>query len=65
MIGNNKVFFTPETGIDAAAQGVEMCDKNVRHQFPDTQIIVTDILPAHTPGSRFYEDITKVNVHQP
>lgn len=61
MIGNNNMFFTPETGIDAAAKGVEMCVKNLRHKFPHAHIIVTDILPAHAPGHRFYEDIKKTN----
>jgi len=61
MIGNNNMFFTPETGIDAAARGVEMCVRNLRHKFPDAHIIVTDILPAHAPGNRFYEDIKKTN----
>jgi hypothetical protein len=61
MIGNNNMFFTPETGVDAAAQGIEMCAKNLRHKFPEAHIIVTDILPSHTPGNRFYEDIKKTN----
>ena len=61
MIGNNNMFFTPETGIEAAAKGVEMCVKNLRHKFQDAHVIVTDILPAHAPGNRFYEDIKKTN----
>lgn len=61
MIGNNNMFFTPETGIDAVAKGVETCVKNLRHKFPESHIIVTDILPAHAPGRRFYEDIAKTN----
>jgi beta-glucosidase len=61
MIGNNNMFFTPETGIEAAAQGIEMCVKNLREKFPEATIIVAKILPAHAPGSRFYEDIKKTN----
>ncbi|MCC6508873.1 MAG: hypothetical protein IT423_07185 [Pirellulaceae bacterium] len=61
MIGNNNMFFTPETGIAAAAEGIEMCVKNLRDKFPDSKIVVTKILPAHAPGNRFYEDIKKTN----
>lgn len=61
MIGNNNMFFTPETGIDAAAEGIKMCSENLRCRFPDSQIIVTEVLPAHAPGNRFYEDIKKTN----
>ena len=61
MIGNNNMFFTPETGIEAAAKGIEMCLKNLREKFPTAVIIVAKILPAHTPGNRFYEDIKKTN----
>jgi lysophospholipase L1-like esterase len=61
MIGNNNMFFTPETGIEAAAKGIEMCVKNVREKFPTAAIIVAKILPAHAPGNRFYEDIKKAN----
>ncbi len=61
MIGNNNLFFTPETGIEAAAKGIEMCVKNLREKFPDAALVVAKILPAHTPGHRFYEDIQKTN----
>jgi beta-glucosidase len=61
MIGNNNMFFTPETSIEAAAKGIEMCLKNLREKFPAASIIVAKILPAHTPGNRFYEDIKKTN----
>ncbi|MBI5822172.1 MAG: hypothetical protein HZA88_24625 [Verrucomicrobia bacterium] len=61
MIGNNNMFFTPETGIEAAAKGVQMCLANLREKFPDARIIVAKILPAHVPGNRFYEDIKKTN----
>lgn len=61
MIGNNNMFFTPETGIEAAALGIQMCVKNLREKFPDAAIVVAKILPAHAPGNRFYEDIKKTN----
>jgi platelet-activating factor acetylhydrolase IB subunit beta/gamma len=61
MIGNNNMFFTPETGIEAAALGIQMCVKNLREKFPTTPLVVTKILPAHAPGNRFYEDIKKTN----
>ncbi len=61
MIGNNNMFFTPETGIEAAAKGVEMCVVNLRKKFPGTHILVAKILPCHAPGDRFYEDIIKTN----
>ena len=61
MIGNNNIFFTPETGIEAAAEGIGMCVRNLRHRFPQSFLIVTKILPAHAPGNRFYEDIRKTN----
>ncbi len=61
MIGNNNMFFTPETGIEAAANGVQMCVKNLREKFPTAQIIVAKILPAHTPADRFYKDIKATN----
>jgi beta-glucosidase len=61
MIGNNNLFFTPETGIEAAAKGIDMCVKNLREKFSDTPIVVAKILPAHAPGNRFYEDIKLTN----
>ncbi len=61
MIGNNNMFFTPETGIEAAAQGIEMCVKNLREKFPNAKIIVATILPAHSPDNRFYQDINATN----
>lgn len=61
MIGNNNMFFAPETGIEAAARGIEMCVKNLREKFLGTPIIVAKILPAHAPGNRFYEDIKLTN----
>ena len=61
MIGNNNMFFTPETGVAAAAKGVEMCVRNLREKFPEADLIVAKILPCHAPGNRFYEDILKTN----
>ena len=61
MIGNNNMFFTPETGIEPAARGIEMCVKNLRSKFAQAPIIVAKILPAHAPGNRFYEDIKQTN----
>jgi lysophospholipase L1-like esterase len=61
MVGNNNMFFTPETGIEAAAKGIQMCVANLREKFPAAQVIVAKILPAHAPGNRFYEDIKKTN----
>jgi platelet-activating factor acetylhydrolase IB subunit beta/gamma len=61
MIGNNNMFFTPETGIEPAAKGIEMCVKNLRDKFQKTPIVVAKILPAHEPGKPFYEDIKETN----
>ncbi|MFY7968485.1 MAG: hypothetical protein ACOVNV_05295, partial [Pirellulaceae bacterium] len=52
---------TSETGIQAVADGIAMCVKNLRHRFPKSFLIVAKILPAHAPGHRFYEDIRKTN----
>jgi platelet-activating factor acetylhydrolase IB subunit beta/gamma len=61
MIGNNNMFFTPETGIEAAAQGIATCVRNLRGKLPAAPLVVAKILPAHAPGDRFYEDIKKTN----
>lgn len=61
MIGNNNMFFTPETGVVAAAKGVETCVRNLREKFPEALLIVAKILPCHAPGNRFHEDILKTN----
>ena len=61
MIGNNNMFFTPETGVESAAAGVQACVKNLRGKFPEAAIVVAKILPAHAPGNRFYEDIVRTN----
>lgn len=62
MIGNNNMFFTPETGIEAAASGVAMCVANLREKFPTAPIVLVKILPAHEPGNRFYDDVKKTNI---
>lgn len=61
MIGNNNMFFTPETGVEAAALGIQMCVKNLRGKFPSAALVVAKILPAHAPGNRFHEDIKRTN----
>ncbi|MCY2967886.1 MAG: GDSL-type esterase/lipase family protein [Planctomycetota bacterium] len=61
MIGNNNMFFTPETGVEPVANGVEICVANLREKFPKTDVIVVKILPCHAPGNPFYEDIQKTN----
>lgn len=61
MIGNNNMFFTPETGVAAAAQGVKACLANLREKFPEAEVVVAKILPCHAPKVRFYEDILLTN----
>jgi platelet-activating factor acetylhydrolase IB subunit beta/gamma len=61
MIGNNNMFFTPETGVPAAARGIQTCVANLREKFPDATLIVAKILPCHTPKDRFYQDIVATN----
>lgn len=61
MVGNNNMFFTPETSIEAAAKGIAMCATNLRAKFPQSPLVVVKILPAHQPGHPFYEDIKKTN----
>jgi lysophospholipase L1-like esterase len=61
LIGNNNMFFTPETGIAPAAQGIKVCADNLREKFPKALVIVVKVFPAHAPGNPFYEDIKKVN----
>ncbi|MCY2990198.1 MAG: GDSL-type esterase/lipase family protein [Planctomycetota bacterium] len=61
LIGNNNMFFTPETGVEAAAQGIQMCTANLREKFPNAPLVVVKIFPAHAPGVRFYEDLKKTN----
>jgi lysophospholipase L1-like esterase len=61
LIGNNNMFFTHETGVEAAAQGVKACVDNLRAKFPGAPLIAVKIFPAHAPGHTFYEDIRKTN----
>jgi lysophospholipase L1-like esterase len=61
LIGNNNMFFTAETGVEAAAQGIKMCVTNLREKFPKVHIVTVKVFPAHAPGVPFYEDIKKVN----
>lgn len=61
MIGNNNMFFTGETGIEAAALGIKACVDRLREQFPKTPLILVKILPCHAPGNKFYEDIKLTN----
>ena len=61
MIGNNNMFFTPETGVAAAAQGIKTCAANLREKFPAATLIVAKILPCHSPKDRFYQDIAATN----
>ena len=61
MIGNNNMFFSPETGVAAAAQGVKACLANLREKFRSAEMIVAKILPCHAPKNRFYEDILLTN----
>lgn len=61
LVGNNNMFFTPETGVKAAALGVKACLDNLRERFPGARVVVVKIFPAHGPGNRFYEDIRRTN----
>ena len=61
MIGNNNMFFTPETGVAAVAQGVQACLANLREKVPEADVVVAKILPCHAPKVRFYEDILLTN----
>ena len=61
MIGNNNMFFAPETGVVAAAKGAQMCVANLREKFPQAKLILATILPCHAPGNAFYENIKKTN----
>jgi len=61
MIGNNNMFFTPETGVEAAAKGAAMVVTNLRGKFPKADIIVAKILPCHAPGNKFHDDIIRTN----
>lgn len=60
-IGNNNMFFTRETGIEAAAEGIATCVENLRARFPKTPVIVVTIFPSASPGTPFYEDSKATN----
>ncbi len=61
LIGNNNMFFVPETGIEPAARGIKTCVDSLRLKFPEASLIVVKVFPAGAPGQRFYEDIKKTN----
>jgi len=61
LIGNNTMFYTRQTGVAAAAQGITACVENLRAKFPDAELVVATIFPAHRPGHAFYEDIKQTN----
>jgi beta-glucosidase len=61
LIGNNNMFYTRETGVAAAAQGIKACVENLRVKLPDAELIVATIFPAHSPGHAFYGDIKQTN----
>ena len=41
------MFYTPETGIEPAAQGIKVCVENLREKFPKAPVVVVKIFPAH------------------
>ena len=61
LIGNNNMFFTPETGVEPVAKGIGACVENLRERFPRAAVVVVKVFPAHAPGNPFYEDIRRVN----
>jgi lysophospholipase L1-like esterase len=61
MIGNNNMFFAPETGVEAAAKGAQLVVANVREKFPLAEVVAAKILPCHAPGNLFYENIKRTN----
>jgi beta-glucosidase len=61
MIGNNNMFFTPETGIEPAALGVKACLDNLRAKVPTALVVLLKILPAGAPTDRFYQDMKRTN----
>lgn len=61
MIGNNNMFFAPETGVQAIVNGIKVTLGNLREKFPTSSIIVTDILPAHNSENAFHKNILKTN----
>lgn len=60
-IGHNDMFFSRETGCDAAASGIDWCVKNVRSLYPNAEVIVSKIFPNTTPTSNFYQDAIAIN----
>jgi beta-glucosidase len=61
LIGNNNMFLTRETGVEAAARGIKACVDTLRAKFPLSPLIAVKIFPAHAPGHAFYEDIKRTN----
>jgi uncharacterized repeat protein (TIGR02543 family) len=58
QIGNNDMYFTPQTGTDAAVQGIITCVKNLRNKFPNTPIILVNVFPiVSTTGNQFFLDL--------
>jgi len=62
LIGNNNMFFTPETGIEPVVHGIKVCVDNLCEKFPQAPVVVVKIFPALAPGVKFYEDIKKTNL---
>lgn len=60
-IGHNNMFFTPDTGIPAAAEGIKYCVLNVRHKYPEAEVLVVKILPNKDPSAKFYVDAKAIN----
>jgi platelet-activating factor acetylhydrolase IB subunit beta/gamma len=60
-IGHNDMFFTGETGIEAAAQGILYCLKNIREKLPQSDVLVMKILPNKSPETPFYKDAQAIN----
>lgn len=61
MIGNNNMFFAPETGTTPIAKGIEVCVDRLRDQFPKTPIILVKILPCGSKDDAFYKNIVATN----
>jgi len=62
MIGNNNMFFAPETGVEPVARGIQACVETLRRHFRQIPVVVVKILPAHAPGHPFYEHIRQTNL---
>ena len=61
-IGHNNMFFTGETGIDAAARGILCCIQNLLEKFPNAHILVVKILPCLNTTAPFYKDAKLINL---